>query len=185
MYSYCLLKRGVLSRGKVAELTMQIMRVRRAHRATRLHQHPNRLIADYGCDSNPVRVQLASCGIKLIIRFVPITALRSITIAAVCIAISRWLVERINAWLHGFHRLVVRYRHQWRFRQSWFICLMLSLSSRGFSEDLSPSGTFLTPHSPRNAGLRLTSSPSSSPIRNSAIDISVRPLGLKCVFNSY
>jgi transposase len=92
--------------------TLQAVRVTRAHRAGRPRQRPERLIADRGYDSNPLRAELARRGIR------PIIPARSTHRAAThqdgrCLRRyrRRWKVERTNAWLYNFRRLVVRYEH--------------------------------------------------------------------------
>jgi uncharacterized protein len=86
------------------------VRVTRAHRAGRPRQRPDRLIADRGYDSNAVRAALAARGIQ------PIIPARSNNRRAThqdgrCLRRyrRRWIVERSNAWLYNFRRLVVRY----------------------------------------------------------------------------
>jgi hypothetical protein len=51
---------------KLVEATLQAIRVGRSHRAGRPREKPERLIADRGYDSDPLRQQLARRGIELI-----------------------------------------------------------------------------------------------------------------------
>ena len=51
---------------KLVQVTLASIRVGRRHRAGRPRQKPLRLIADRGYDSDPLRKQLAACGIELI-----------------------------------------------------------------------------------------------------------------------
>jgi len=73
---------------------------------------PERLIADLGYDSNPVRAWLADRGIEPII-----PARRNNTVAThqdgrkLRRYKRRWLIERSIAWLQNFRRLVVRYEY--------------------------------------------------------------------------
>ena len=73
---------------------------------------PERLIADLGYDSNPVRAWLAERGIEPII-----PARRNNTVAThqdgrkLRRYKRRWLIERSIAWLQNFRRLVVRYEY--------------------------------------------------------------------------
>jgi transposase len=92
------------------EATLATVHVPRAHRAGRPRQRPDRLIADRGYDSNAVRAALDTRGIR------PIIPARSNTRQAThqdgrCLRRyrRRWIVERSNAWLYNFRRLVVRY----------------------------------------------------------------------------
>jgi transposase len=73
---------------------------------------PERLIADLGYDSNPVRAWLAARGIE------PIIPARSNNTVAthqdgrkLRRYKRRWLIERSIAWLQNFRRLVVRYEY--------------------------------------------------------------------------
>ena len=95
---------------RLAEMTLASIRVGRRPRPGRPRQKPERLSADRGYDSDPLRKQLARRGIKLIVphrknRRKPPTpdgrALRRYK--------RRWTVERTFAWLGNFRRLVVRY----------------------------------------------------------------------------
>jgi len=73
-------------------------------------KRPERLIADRGYDSNPLRARLAQLGIEPII-----PARRNHTRAIHQDGRKlrryrlRWIVERTFAWLGHFRRLVVRY----------------------------------------------------------------------------
>src|SRR6202521_3953151 len=95
---------------KLAETTLAAIRVGRSHHAGRPRQKPLRVIADKAYDSDPLRKRLRQRGIELICphkinRVRPATqdgrALRRYR--------RRWIVERTNAWLGNFRRLVVRY----------------------------------------------------------------------------
>jgi len=95
---------------KLAETTLATIRVGRRHHAGRPRQKPLRVIADKTYDSDPLRERLRQRGIELICphkknRVRPATqdgrALRRYR--------RRWIVERTNAWLGNFRRLVVRY----------------------------------------------------------------------------
>jgi transposase len=95
---------------RLAETTLAAIRVGRCHHAGRPRQKPLRVIADKAYDSDPLRKRLRQRGIELICahkknRVRPATqegrALRRYR--------RRWIVERTNAWLGNFRRLVVRY----------------------------------------------------------------------------
>lgn len=94
---------------KLAEVTLQTVSVSGLGPG-RPRTRPDRLIADKAYDSDPLRERLAQRGIELIVphrsnRTKPPTQdgrpLRRYT--------RRWIVERTNAWLQNFRRLVVRY----------------------------------------------------------------------------
>jgi transposase len=115
---------------KLVTATLQAIRVGRRHRAGRPRQKPLRLIADRGYDSDPLRKQLARCGIELIAphrknRRKPPTqdgrALRRYK--------RRWIVERTFAWLGNFRRLVVRYDRSLTIYRAFFhvACFMIVL----------------------------------------------------------
>ena len=76
----------------------------------RQRRTPRRLIADRGYDSNPVRAWLVQRAIEL-----RIPARRANTVAPhqdgrkLRRYKRRWIIERTNAWLQTFRRLVVRY----------------------------------------------------------------------------
>ena len=92
------------------DATLATVHVPRAHRAGRPRQRPERLIADRGYDSNAVRTALDTRGIQ------PLIPARSNNRQAThqdgrCLRRyrRRWIVERSNAWLYNFRRVVVRY----------------------------------------------------------------------------
>jgi transposase len=78
----------------------------------RPRQKPERVIADAGYDSDPLRRRLKQRGIELIapyrknnkkLRYEDARKLRRYK--------RRWIVERTNAWLGQFRRLLVRHEH--------------------------------------------------------------------------
>jgi len=115
---------------KLAETTLATIRVGGHHRAGRPRQKPLRVIADKAYDSDPLRKRLQRRGIELICphkrnRVRPATqdgrALRRYR--------RRWIVERTNAWLGNFRRLVVRYDRSLTIYGAFFhiACLMIVL----------------------------------------------------------
>jgi len=73
---------------------------------------PEYLVGDRGYDSNALRRALLRKGIR------PVFPARSCSKHALCQDgrglrryNKRWIVERTNAWLQNFRRLVVRYEH--------------------------------------------------------------------------
>src|SRR5687768_1995103 len=92
------------------ERTLDTVAVRRPGKPGRPRKRPERLIADRGYDSNPLRARLARRGID------PIIPARSNHKRAthqdgrkLRRYGRRWIVERTFAWLGHFRRLVVRY----------------------------------------------------------------------------
>ena len=94
----------------LAESTLAEVRVPR--RKGRPRQKPERVIADRAYDSDPLRQRLQKRGIELIApyrknnlrrRFEDGRKLRRYK--------RRWIVERTNAWLGQFRRLLVRHEH--------------------------------------------------------------------------
>ena len=94
----------------LAEATLAEVRVPR--RKGRPRQKPPRVIADRGYDSDPLRQRLKKRGIELIApyrknnqgrRYEDGRKLRRYK--------RRWIVERTNAWLGQFRRLLVRHEH--------------------------------------------------------------------------
>lgn len=75
-------------------------------------QKPQRIIADRGYDSRQLWLRLRQRGIQLIAphlstrkhRFQDGRHLRRYR--------RRWIIERTNAWLHAFRRLVTRYENK-------------------------------------------------------------------------
>jgi transposase len=115
---------------RLAETTLAAIRVGRRHRAGRPRQKPVRVIADKAYDSDALRERLARRGIELIAphrsnRKKPATqdgrALRRYQ--------RRWIVERTNAWLGNFRRLVVRYDRSLTIYRAFFhiACFMIVL----------------------------------------------------------
>src|SRR5271169_914196 len=114
----------------LAETTLATIRVGRRHHAGRPRQKPVRVIADKAYDSDPLRKRLRQRGIELIVphrcnRKKPATqdgrALRRYR--------RRWIVERTNAWLGNFRRLVVRYDRSLTIYGAFFhiACFMIVL----------------------------------------------------------
>ena len=96
---------------KLVDQTLATVRVCCGDRGRPSHRL-ERLIADRGYDSDPLRKKLRGLGIEPII---PHRAGRKKTptqdgrgLRRYC---RRWIIERTNAWLQNFRRLVVRYEH--------------------------------------------------------------------------
>ena len=95
---------------KLAEATLAAVKVPQPKGPPR--QKPKRIIADRGYDSDPLRERLKKRGIELIApyrksnkrkRYEDGRKLRRYA--------RRWIVERTNAWLGQFRRLLVRHEH--------------------------------------------------------------------------
>ncbi len=103
---------------RLAETTLATIRVGRRHRAGRPRQKPVRVIADKAYDSDALRERLARRGIELI---VPHRSNRKKP--------ATQDVERTNAWLGNFRRLVVRYDRSLTIYRAFFhiACFMIVL----------------------------------------------------------
>ncbi|HRF48636.1 MAG TPA: IS5 family transposase [Anaerolineales bacterium] len=115
---------------KLLETTLDTIAVTRAHRAGRPRRRPDRLVADRGYDSNPLRAALVQRGIE------PIIPARSNNPKAthqdgrrLRRYRHRWIIERTFAWLGHFRRLVVRYERHDRLYGAFFhlACALLTL----------------------------------------------------------
>src|ERR1035441_3619168 len=104
------LESGSPSEVTLSEGTLAEVRVPRSQ--GRRRQQPERVIADRGYDSDPLRRRLKKRGIELIApyrsnnkqqRYEDKRKLRRYK--------RRWIVERTNAWLGQFRRLLVRHEH--------------------------------------------------------------------------
>lgn len=96
---------------RLAEETLNTIRVPR--RRGRPRSRPTKLIADRGYDSDPLRRALRSKGIELVC---PHRKNRKRKATQKADRLEpykrRWKIERLNAWLGAFRRLVVRYEVQ-------------------------------------------------------------------------
>jgi transposase len=112
----------------LAEATLQEVRVPRPKGRPR--QKPKRVIADRAYDSDPLRERLNKRGIDLIVpyrtnrvqkRFEDGRKLRRYK--------RRWIIERTNAWLGQFRRLLVRHEHLLVTYLAFFYlaCLLITL----------------------------------------------------------
>jgi transposase len=92
----------------LAETTLASIRVPNRHGRGQPRQKPQRLIADKAYDSDPLRMRLKKRGIELIVPHKanrvrkPTQDGRSLRRYR-----KRWKIERTNAWLGNFRRLVV------------------------------------------------------------------------------
>jgi len=112
------------------EKTLATVAVTRTHRPGRPRCYPDRLIADRGYDSNPLRCSLKTRGIE------PIIPARSNNRQAthqdgrkLRRYGHRWIIERTFAWIGWFRRLLVRHE---RLVETYFgffhvACVLLTL----------------------------------------------------------
>jgi len=114
----------------LAETTLATIRVGRRHHAGRPRQKPVRVIADKAYDSDQLRKRLRQRGIELI---APHRSNRKKPATQDGRALRRyrrlWIVERTNAWLGNFRRLVVRYDRSLAIYGAFFhiACFMIVL----------------------------------------------------------
>jgi transposase len=114
----------------LAEITLASIRVPNRHGRGRPRQKPQRLIADKAYDSDPLRMRLKKRGIELIVPHKanrvrkPTQDGRSLRRYR-----KRWKIERTNAWLANFRRLVVRYERYLHIYRAFFhiACFMIAL----------------------------------------------------------
>ena len=115
---------------KLAETTLATIRVGRSHHAGRPRQKPMRVIADKAYDSDPLRKRLRCRGIELICPHKK-NRVRAATQDGRALRRyrRRWIVERTNAWLGNFRRLVVRYDRSLTIYGAFFhiACFMIVL----------------------------------------------------------
>ena len=114
----------------LAETTLASIRVPNRHGRGRPRQKPQRLIADKAYDSDPLRMRLKKRGMELIVPHKsnrvrkPTQDGRSLRRYR-----KRWKIERTNAWLGNFRRLVVRYERYLHIYQAFvhIACFMIVL----------------------------------------------------------
>ena len=115
---------------RLAETTLAAIRVGRTHHAGRPRQKPLRVIADKAYDSDPLRNRLQRRGIELICPHKK-NRVRAATQDGRALRRyqRRWIVERTNAWLGNFRRLVVRYDRSLQIYGAFFhiACFMIVL----------------------------------------------------------
>jgi len=115
---------------KLAETTLATIRVGRRHRAGRPRQKLVRVIADKAYDSDPLRKRLQQRGIELVCPHKSNRVRRATQDGrALRRYRRRWIVERTNAWLGNFRRLVVRYDRSLTIYGAFFhiACFMIVL----------------------------------------------------------
>jgi transposase len=112
----------------LAEATLAEVRVPRAKGRPR--QKPNRVIADRAYDSDPLRERLKTRGIELIVPYRSNSRHRRYEDGRKLRRYKRrWIIERTNAWLGQFRRLLVRHEHLLATYRAFFYlaCLWITL----------------------------------------------------------
>ena len=113
---------------KLAEATLAEVRVPRPKGRPR--QKPKRIIADRGYDSDPLRERLGRRGIELIVPYRKSNKRRRYEDGRKLRRYKRrWIVERTNAWLGQFRRLLVRHEHMLATYRAFFYiaCFLITL----------------------------------------------------------
>jgi transposase len=112
----------------LAEATLAEVNVPRPKGPPR--QKPKRVIADRAYDSDSLRERLAKRGIDLIIPYRKNSKLRRYEDGRKLRRYKRrWIIERTNAWLGQFRRLLVRHEHLLATYKAFFYlaCLWITL----------------------------------------------------------
>jgi transposase len=112
----------------LAEATLDQVRVPRPKGRPR--QKPQRVIADRAYDSDPLRQRLKKRGIELIVPYRENNKLRRYEDGRKLRRYKRrWIVERTNAWLGQFRRLLVRHENLLSTYRAFFYlaCLWITL----------------------------------------------------------
>ena len=100
-----------LAEVQLAEATLATVAVPRAGRG-RPKQKPQRIVADRGYDSRPLWERFKARGIQLIVPHLSSRTFRFQDGRCLRRYRRRWIIERTNAWLHAFRRLVTRYENK-------------------------------------------------------------------------
>jgi transposase len=112
----------------LAEATLAAVKVPRPKGRPR--QKPQRVIADRAYDSDPLRERLKKRGIDLIVPYRKNSKHRRYEDGRKLRRYKRrWIIERTNAWLGQFRRLLVRHEHQLATYRAFFYlaCLWITL----------------------------------------------------------
>ena len=112
----------------LAEATLAEVKVPRPKGRPR--QKPKRIIADRAYDSDPLRQRLAKRGIDLIVPYRNNSKLRRYQDGRKLRRYKRrWIIERTNAWLGQFRRLLVRHENLLSTYRAFFYlaCLWITL----------------------------------------------------------
>ena len=117
-----------LAESSLAEATLAQVAVPRAG-AGRPKQKPRRIIADRGYDSRKLWERLKRRGIQLIAPHLTTRTHRYQDGRALRRYRRRWIIERTNAWLHNFRRLVTRYDNKLEHYRAFLhaACMLITL----------------------------------------------------------
>ncbi len=117
-----------LAEVQLAEATLATVAVPRGGPG-RPKQKPVRIIADRGYDSRGLWERLKRRGIQLIVPHLSSRKVRFQDGRCLRRYRRRWIIERTNAWLHAFRRLVTRYEHQLERYQAfvYIACMLITL----------------------------------------------------------
>lgn len=120
-----------LAESHLAEATLAQVAVPRAGRG-RPKQKPQRIIADKGYDSRPLWLRLRRRGIQLIAPHRSTRKHRYQDGRSMRRYKRRWIVERTNAWLHNFRRLVTRYDYKLEHYRAFLYAACMLITLRRF-----------------------------------------------------
>lgn len=120
-----------LAESHLAEATLAHVAVPRAGRG-RPKQKPARIIADKGYDSRPLYLRLRRRGIQLIAPHLSNRKHRYQDGRCMRRYKRRWIVERTNAWLHNFRRLVTRYDYKLEHYRAFLYAACMLITLRQF-----------------------------------------------------
>lgn len=120
-----------LAESHLAEATLAQVAVPRAGRG-RPKQKPQRIIADKGYDSRPLWLRLRRRGIQLIVPHLSSRKHRYQDGRSLRRYKRRWIVERTNAWLHNFRRLVTRYDNKLEHYRAFLYAACMLITLRQF-----------------------------------------------------
>jgi len=113
----------------LAEATLAEVKVPRPKGRPR--QKPKRIIADRAYDSDPLRERLAKRGIDLIVPYRKNSRHRRYEDGRKLRRYKRrWIIERTNAWLGQFRRLLVRHEHLLATYRAFFYLACLWITMR-------------------------------------------------------
>jgi transposase len=120
-----------LAESHLAEATLAQGAVPRAGRGCP-RQKPRRIIADKGYDSRPLWTRLKRRGIQLIAPHLSTRVHRYQDGRCLKRYRRRWIVERTNAWLHNFRRLVTRYENKIEHYRAFLYAACMLITLRQF-----------------------------------------------------
>ena len=116
---------------QLAEETLAQVAVPRAG-GGRPKQKPQRIIADRGYDSAKLWERLRRRGIDLIAPHIKTRTHRFQDERGLRRYRRRWIVERTNAWLHNFRRLVTRYENKLEHYRAFLYAACMLITLRQF-----------------------------------------------------